>query len=113
MIKLLFSPSMLSKIGFSSIFFLMLNLDAITAVLLSSKSSISSWNVLYKIDDQTAAKKIYNENINVLIDLSGHTANNRLSIFAWKPAPVQISWLGYFATTGLTEMDYIIGSYFI
>jgi predicted O-linked N-acetylglucosamine transferase (SPINDLY family) len=56
-----------------------------------------------------AAQLIYQDNIHVLIDLSGHTSNNVLPLFACKPAPVQCTWLGLPTTTGIKEIDYIIG----
>ena len=51
---------------------------------------------------------IRNDGIQVLVDLSGHTAGNRLSLFSLRPAPVQVTWLGYFNTTGHPAMDWII-----
>lgn len=53
-----------------------------------------------------SAKKIHNLQIDILFDLNGHTGNNRLDIFAHHPAPIQISYLGYANTTGLTSIQY-------
>jgi protein O-GlcNAc transferase len=72
------------------------------------KPHFSGWKSLVGLCDQAAAQLIHDDSINILFDLSGHTAGNRLSVFAWKPAPVQVSWLGYFATTGMAAMDYFI-----
>jgi predicted O-linked N-acetylglucosamine transferase (SPINDLY family) len=66
------------------------------------------WRHVAEMDDAALAQRIHDDRIDVLVDLSGHTGRNRLPMFAWRPAPVQISWLGYFATTGLAEIDYLL-----
>lgn len=80
--------------------------DAVTQRL---QPHFSAWKSIYRLRDGEAAALIHDDGIHVLLDLSGHTSDNRLPVFAWKPAPVQASWLGYFATTGVAEMDYLIG----
>jgi predicted O-linked N-acetylglucosamine transferase (SPINDLY family) len=65
-----------------------------------------SWNVVCGINDAELAGVIMKDGIDILIDLSGHTALNRLPAFARKPAPIQITWMGYPGTTGLRAMDY-------
>jgi protein O-GlcNAc transferase len=80
--------------------------DAITERL---KVLAEHWVPLTGIADTTARERIEADGIDVLIDLSGHTSDNRLGIFARRAAPVQAHYLGYFGSTGLTEMDYWIG----
>lgn len=58
------------------------------------------------LSDKEVAKEIYTDKIDILIDLAGHTAGHRLRAFAYKPAPIQITYLGYPNTTGLSLMDY-------
>lgn len=72
------------------------------------KPMFSEWTQITFMADDELAKKIHDDHIDVLVDLSGHTAQNRISVFAWRPAPVQVSWLGYWASTGLAEVDYIL-----
>lgn len=72
------------------------------------KASCHGWHDVYGISDDRLAQLIYEDGIDILIDLSGHTGDNRLPMFAWKPAPVQVTWLGYFATTGVAAIDYLI-----
>ncbi|MBF0126100.1 MAG: tetratricopeptide repeat protein [Magnetococcales bacterium] len=69
---------------------------------------IPHWRGVGRMGDEALARLIQEDGIDILVDLAGHNAHNRLSLFAWKPAPVQVAWLGYFATTGVGEMDYIL-----
>jgi predicted O-linked N-acetylglucosamine transferase (SPINDLY family) len=72
------------------------------------RAHCAGWFYLHGDNDAAAAKRIHRHGIDVLVDLSGHTGQNRLPVFAFKPAPVQVSWLGYFATTGVAEIDYLL-----
>jgi len=72
------------------------------------RSHCLAWYSAVGLSDEALAQRIREDGIDILVDLSGHTAHNRLPMFAWKPAPVQVSWLGYFATTGVAAMDYFI-----
>lgn len=80
--------------------------DTLTAKL---RPFFSAWKPLVGKDDKSAANLIHADGVHVLLDLSGHTSRNRLPVFAAKPAPVQASWLGYFGTTGVAQIDYLIG----
>lgn len=68
----------------------------------------SRWTSTVGLSDERLAERIHADQVDILMDLSGHTGHNRLPMFAWRPAPIQVSWLGYFATTGLPAMDYFL-----
>ncbi|HEY0841675.1 tetratricopeptide repeat protein [Methylotenera sp.] len=72
------------------------------------KPKFKHWNKIDALTDAALAEKVRADQIDILVDLDGHTSGNRLISFAMKPAPIQISWLGYLATTGLTAMDYYL-----
>jgi predicted O-linked N-acetylglucosamine transferase (SPINDLY family) len=79
--------------------------DAVTTCL---RASVKHWHAIAALSDRELAEKIMDDRIDILIDLSGHTARNRLRVFAHKPAPIQVSWLGYPGTTGLRSVDYYL-----
>jgi len=72
------------------------------------RAHASSWHRVTEMDDAQLARLIAREQVDILFDLSGHTAHNRLPMFGYKPAPIQITWIGYPGTTGLKAMDYLI-----
>ena len=66
------------------------------------------WKDITRMPDESADRLIREDRIDILVDLTGHTGNNRMLLFARKPAPVQVTWIGYPATTGLSSIDYKI-----
>ncbi len=83
--------------------------DAVTARI---KKHVHHWHSIVFTSDIALTEKIYSDKIDILIDLSGHTDKNRLLVFARKPAPIQISWMGYPGTTGLKAIDYYFADRF-
>ncbi len=69
---------------------------------------VSHWRDISTQDDDAAAAQVVADGVDLLVDLAGHTARHRLTLFARRPAPVQATYLGYAATTGLETMDYRI-----
>lgn len=72
------------------------------------RSLVDHWLPTMAMSDQALAEQIRRDGIDVLVDLAGHTTGNRLGVFARKPAPVSVSWLGYGYTTGLSAIDYFL-----
>lgn len=66
------------------------------------------WYGIFGVADADVAERIDSDGIDILVDLAGHTTNHRLGVMAYRPAPVQATYLGYFGSTGLSTMDYWI-----
>jgi protein O-GlcNAc transferase len=72
------------------------------------RGAAAHWRDVADLDDAALAARIRADRIDILVDLAGHTTRTRLPTFAERPAPVQVSWLGYFNTTGVATMDYFV-----
>ncbi|MBF0224715.1 MAG: tetratricopeptide repeat protein [Desulfobacterales bacterium] len=81
------------------------NEDKITQLI---KKISDKFQQIFTLSNEDAAELIYHDKIDILIDITGHTQNNRLLVFAMKPSFVQITWLGYPSTTGIPLIDYRI-----
>jgi protein O-GlcNAc transferase len=72
------------------------------------KTYFNEWRNIVGVSDVAVAEIIRNDKIDILIDTCGHMSDTRLSVFAHKPAPIQVSWLGAVWTTGLKQIDYVL-----
>lgn len=72
------------------------------------QAASSLWREIMGKSDEEVTRQVSEDRIDILFDLAGHTGGNRLLVFARKPAPIQIAWLDYEGTTGLSAMDYLL-----
>ena len=79
--------------------------DATSARL---RGYMAAWHQVAALDDDALDALVRRDGIDILVDLSGHTAHNRLAVFARKPAPLQATWIGYPFSTGLATIDYYV-----
>lgn len=73
------------------------------------KLDFDEWRNINHVNDKDLADLINRDSIDILLDMSGHSGDNRLPVFSYKSSPMQVSWAAYLASTGIKEIDYIIG----
>ena len=87
--------------------------DRVTKDDLSNRlaRAAAAWRDVRGLTDPQLAQQVRADGIDVFFDLAGHGVNNRLSVLAMKPAPLQATWLGYEGTTGISAIDYIVADH--
>jgi predicted O-linked N-acetylglucosamine transferase (SPINDLY family) len=70
------------------------------------RAAVDQWRDVHQLSDEQIAAQVREDRIDILVDLTGHIGGNRLLAFARKPAPVQVTYIGYQNTTGMSAMDY-------
>ena len=72
------------------------------------RGAFDHWREIRGLDDGAIASQVKEDAIDILVDLDGHTPGSRLLALAQKPAPIQVNWLGYWNTTGMRTIDYVL-----
>ncbi|WP_404384802.1 tetratricopeptide repeat protein [Caenispirillum salinarum] len=75
------------------------------------QDTVDGWFLTTRVKDEDVAARIRADNVDILVDLAGHTSNNRLNVFPYRPAPASATWLGYLYTTAVPGVDYFIGDH--
>ncbi len=104
-----FAESVLAELSQRVDLFVYANTPTQDSVTARIRAHCTGWAVVHDEADDALLARIRADGLDVLLDLNGHTAGNRLPVFARRAAPVQASWLGYCATTGVEAMDGFIG----
>ena len=103
-----FEPILSARDRHSFVYVLYNNCHIADSVTERLREAADDWHDVWPLSDDALIERIRADQIDILVDLSGHTVYNRLAVFARRAAPVQISYLGYPASTGLATMDYRI-----
>lgn len=84
------------------------NVESPDQVTCNLQDKFDQYRDIWEVGDEAVARIIEQDRIDILVELAGHTKNNRLRVLAYKPAPVQVTYLGYADTTGMEAIDYLL-----